>query len=380
MSVQQKYTICILLFLTGMNIISAQIIEHHGQAAAWATLNYSGGTGFQPGARYIPQVLLNKPINDKLKLEGELSADGYLSYTLLPDSTPGFSASASLYRTWLRLSGSRFEIRAGLQKINFGSALMLRPLMWFDRLDPRDPLQLTKGVYGILGKYYFENNANIWLWGLYGNKETKGFETVPSVATIPEFGTRFQLPFPRGEMAFTYHHRTAQFPDSWQVPPADADPFPENRYGFDIKADLGVGIWFEGTVIHQMQNYQPQFQSAMTIGLDYTLGIGEGLNVSVEQFTIKNSEDLLSAGTTGTFTGLSSGIPLSIITRVSAIIFYDWKNGEFYTFGNISFTWDKLAVNIIGFRNPRYIGLFGYEASQNLFSGYGGQVMVVYNY
>ena len=65
---------------------------------------------------------------------------------------------------------NKLHIEPGLQKINFGSATMLRPLMWFDQVDPRDPLQLTDGVWGVLGRYYFLNNANIWLWGLYGNK------------------------------------------------------------------------------------------------------------------------------------------------------------------------------------------------------------------
>ena len=69
----------------------------------------------------------------------------------------------------MRYSSDQFELRLGLQKINFGSASMLRPLMWFDQMDPRDPLHLTDGVWGLLARYYFLNNANIWLWGLYGN-------------------------------------------------------------------------------------------------------------------------------------------------------------------------------------------------------------------
>jgi len=55
---------------------------------------------------------------------------------------------------WIRLSTKQFELRAGLQKINFGSATLLRPLMWFDKIDPRDPLQLTDGVYALLARYY----------------------------------------------------------------------------------------------------------------------------------------------------------------------------------------------------------------------------------
>ena len=60
----------------------------------------------------------------KLKLDGELSADTYLSYSFLHDTTNDFESRLALYRLWLRLSGDRFEIRAGLQKINFGSACL----------------------------------------------------------------------------------------------------------------------------------------------------------------------------------------------------------------------------------------------------------------
>ena len=119
---------------------------------------------------------------------------------------------------WVKFSGDQFELRAGLQKINFGSAQMFRPLMWFDRIDPRDPLQLTDGVYGLLARYYFLNNANIWLWGLYGDDKIKGWELIPSKKNSIEYGGRVQLPLYTGEIAATYHHRTADpgpvLPDS----------------------------------------------------------------------------------------------------------------------------------------------------------------------
>lgn len=35
--------------------------------------------------------------------------------------------------------------------------------MRFDQVDPRDPLKLTDGVRGLLGRYCFLNNADIWL-------------------------------------------------------------------------------------------------------------------------------------------------------------------------------------------------------------------------
>ena len=38
----------------------------------------------------------------------------------------------------------------------------------------------TNGVNALLGRYYFNNNANIWLWGLYGNEDPRGFDITQS--------------------------------------------------------------------------------------------------------------------------------------------------------------------------------------------------------
>jgi hypothetical protein len=357
-----------------------QKIEFDGQAAGWLTVDHSGINGFQAGLRYIPQLLFNVPVSKKFKIDGELSADGNGNYTVQGDSAGYTDVSLKLYRAWLRFSGERFEVRAGLQKINFGSANMLRPLMWFDRVDPRDPLHLTTGVYGLLGKYYFLNNANIWLWTLYGNKETSGWETVPSNPYRPEFGGRIQLPVPRGEIAFSYHNREARFPADWQPPLTGPTTFTENRYGLDTKLDLGVGVWLEGTVTQSSSPDVPDFEKALTIGLDYTFKIGQGLNVIAENMFINTSESLTGSDNSQSLTGLSLGLPLSVITRASIIIFYDWKNNGWYNFANISFTFDKFIVNLIGFKNPRSFAIFNYDSGSNMFAGYGGQVMLVYNY
>jgi len=359
---------------------SAQKIDFNGQIAGWMTVNNSGSTGFQAGARYIPQILFDLPVSKKYKFDGEISADFLGNHTIQGDSSGYTDAKARFYRLWLRFSGERFEIRAGLQKINFGSANMLRPLMWFDRVDPRDPLKLTTGVYGLLGKYYFGNNANIWLWALYGNKQTKGWESVPSDPRRPEFGGRIQLPVPRGEIAFSYHNRQALFPDNWQPPLTGSKTFTENRYGVDTKLDLGVGVWLEGTVAQRSHPDIPDFEKALTIGIDYTFKVGQGLNVMVENMFISTSEILFSSDNSLSLTGLSLSLPVSVITRVSAIVFYDWKNKGWYNFANISFTFDKFSVNIIGFKNPKAFAIFNYYGRGNMFAGYGGQVMLVYNY
>ena len=111
--------------------------------------------------------------------------------------------------------------------------MLLRPIQWFNQIDPRDPLQLTNGVYAALGRYYFLNNANIWLWVLYGNEKTRGFDVLESNWKIPEIGTRIQYPIPKGEIALSYHYRTANSINQSFLNPYEK--IPEHRIGIDGK-------------------------------------------------------------------------------------------------------------------------------------------------
>ena len=112
---------------------------------------------------------------------------------------------------------------------------------------------MTNGVYGVLARYYFDNNANIWFWTLYGNKDPKGWEATDTYWKIPEGGMRIQYPMKKGEVALSYHYRTA---DSRELPLEGYQfkKIPENRIGFDGKWDVKIGLWVEGAWIHKSKN------------------------------------------------------------------------------------------------------------------------------
>ena len=60
---------------------------------------------------------------------------------------------------------------------------------------------------------------------------------------------------------------------------------PENRLALDGKWDIGVGFWFEGALIHQSTELLPlNYQRMLTLGVDYTFGLGNGLHVLSEHF------------------------------------------------------------------------------------------------
>ena len=161
-------------------LLYPQKLSFNGQLSAFHLSKIESPWQTANSLRYIPELKFTTPVSKEWKFDAEASAnaDARLNYTF-GDTLHG-SVKLKPYRIWGRFSSERFEVRAGLQKINFGSATLLRPLMWFDHMDPRDPLQLTDGVYAVLGRYFFQNNANIWLWGLLPGKTAKGSRSLPS--------------------------------------------------------------------------------------------------------------------------------------------------------------------------------------------------------
>jgi len=362
----------LLFFLPGNGF--SQTISTKGLITGWATINTDSSIKPLLGLRYIPEFSLAKSISSSINLDAEfsfnLTGSGRI-YSLENIPTKG---KGKPYRMWLRFSSSQFEARVGLQKINFGSATLLRPLMWFDSIDPRDPLQLTDGVYALLFRYYFLNNTNIWVWGLYGNNNPKGWETVNPKHNSPEFGGRIQTPLGNGELAFSYHHRRIEIPELLDIAP-------ENRLALDGKWDIGIGIWFESVLTHQSSDLLPfPWQSALNIGLDYTFGLGNGLNVTAEHFIYGAGREAFQAQEDIKFSALALNYPMSLLDNITGIFYYDWDNKEFYNFLSWQRTYDRWSFYLMGFWNPESFQIYQTQTGNNLFSGQGIQFMVVFNY
>jgi len=360
--------------------LHSQSLGFGGQAIGWTTFNPADPFQAQVGLRYIPEVSFSLPLGN-YTFDGEFSANLWGSGHLYPGDSLTLDEEVSPYRMWIRFSGDQFELRAGLQKINFGSAVLFRPLMWFDRIDPRDPLQLTDGVYGLLGRYYFLNNANIWLWALYGDDKTKGWEFLPSKKGSIEYGGRVQLPLYTGEIAASYHHRTADpngvVPDSIY----HGVTYPENRLAVDAKIDLGVGLWVEGALIHQDLDFTDlTYNTLLNVGMDYTFSVGSGLNVMAETFAYLQGEQPFGADEKMTFGLLSATYPLNIIHSIGTMLFYDFTGKEFYRFINWSMAYDKWSFYIMGYWNPETYTLYNLDYQTTLYSGWGFQLMAVFNH
>ncbi|MBD3276118.1 MAG: hypothetical protein GF372_12450, partial [Candidatus Marinimicrobia bacterium] len=253
-------TVTILFIVSGTGLTDIFSQEYRGQLSGWGTFqDFTAAKSFQNGGfRYLPELnwaVAGDPANMiDLQISANLFAihqAGMFDSGRQTDSQYIRKYDAEPYRWWIRYSTTNLEVRAGLQKINFGPAKLLRSLMWFDRLDPRDPLQLTEGVHALLGRYIFNNNTNIWAWGIYGQQETKGWEAVPTREGTGEFGGRVQYPLGFGDIGITVHSRQAEFemPANAAMFSSRALQYRENRVALDGFFDGGVGIWFESALI-----------------------------------------------------------------------------------------------------------------------------------
>jgi len=361
-----------------------QSVDLRGQASALARAASDPVLNFRSDFRYIPTAFGAIPVSDDGSIDGELSVDLHAWGIFSHESRPSTDAALDLYRSWLRWAAPRFEVRAGLQRISFGSATLFRPLMWFDAIDPRDPLQITKGVYALLGRYYASSTANLWLWGVYGQDEIKGWELIPTRKGSVEFGGRFQFPAFSGEAGLTYHHRTAEAGTRLPTPSGEVRQtvtIPENRIGIDGKWDIGPGIWIEGTLTRQETDaMQFPWQNAVTLGSDYTFAVGNGLTVLGEWFVQSYTGKVFTSGPTASVAGLSASYPVTIVDEVSAILYFDTKNTDLYTYAGWQRTYDDWVIHLIFFANPRRLLLIAPAREGISLPGNGGMVMVVFNH
>ena len=357
-------------------------ITFNGQVTAWGIGQFENPFGIQLAGRFVPTLLGNINLTPKTKIdfEASLNINGSSNFTgLRYDSVMG---QFKPYRIWVRLSSNdKWEVRLGLQKINFGTAKLFRPLMWFDGVDVRDPLQLTDGVYGALGRYYFPNNANIWLWTLMGNKNPKGYETIGSALWQPEIGGRIQIPAGPGQLAFSTNFRNIDVHTINLTAPENT-LLSEKRIGLDGKWDLGIGLWFESSVTKLDANTYNlnTVQDLWNIGADYTFGVGSGLGLTVEYFRYHTGNQFLVNGLAVNVVGSLFTYPVSILDNVSAMVFYIPGNNLVYNYVNWTRTYDNWTLYAIGYWNPESPLAISQSQSKNLFTGKGIQLMVNYNF
>ena len=375
MNKYRKIFILFFLIFFQENISKAQIQSDFKGQLSWLNA-YSNAQKFNSTLRYIPEYSAKYEFDSTRKIDFESSFNFTASY-FTDSGKVAFNPSA--YRLWVRYSTKQSELRLGLQKIDFGSATLLRPLQWFNRIDPRDPLRITNGVKALLGRYYFVNNANLWIWGLLNNTEVRGMDIFSTKRKYPEVGSRLQLPVPKGEIAFTYHHRTGILPENF---PAQVNSsFAENRIGFDTKLDLIAGIWVEGTSIFRNADLGSlRNQTALTLGTDYTFGVGSGLNLMFEKMWVGFGEKFGKYQQNIHLNALVGTYPININNRISVYGIYSKKSEISSLVGNFEHQFNKITAYLMFFHNRS--GSFSLLQNQmgTQFNGNGFNILLIYNH
>ena len=357
-----------VILLLPMTISKSQDFSFKGQLSLCGTgINSHDAWNGLSDLRYIPQFNFNYLLGEKDLLNTELLFNAYYE-----TGSISRDYGCKSYRAIVRYTTVQTEIQIGLQKIDFGPAQLLRPLMWFDRVDPRDPLKLTDGVYALRYKYSFLDNSLMWLWCLYGNTTNQGYEYFPSEKNIPELGGRIQLPVPAGEIAATFHTRRVD---------ATLFHYRENRYALDGRWDIGIGVWFE-SVWQQNMFRMPiyKWNTMTTIGMDYTLPEGNGIYILAEHMITTFSNTFWGNDQNRQISALMAAYSIDALDKLSLQEYYDWYHKNLYQYFQYQRTYDNLSINFSLFHYPENGGILFMSSETSFFSGYGLQMMLIYNY
>jgi hypothetical protein len=250
---------------------------------------------------------------------------------------------------------------------------LLRPLQWFDGIDPTDPLRMTNGVWGVLDRMYFKNNSTLWLWGLYGNTEARMWELYRPQRNMPELGLRFQQPVASGELALSGNVREVDLPNLI----GGAKRFLETKIGLDGKWDIGPGVWFEESLtLTSKDNPLGLRWNLLTIGADFAPEGIDGLSFTAEHM-LSHTRTILGT-TSANFSALMASQSINLFSRLSGILLYSWETGYLFRYLTYSLDFDQSSLHLIGFWNPFLTSLqTPLGTSAGSYAGYGLQLMYV---
>ena len=227
------------------------------------------------------------------------------------------------YRGWLRYSTQRIEARLGLQKVSFGPARVLRPLAWFDTIDPEDPIAQTEGVEAFRLRFFPSNSWALWTW------------IMKDVSDTLSYGGRGELSTSLGEWGLTLHQDT---------------DVSNTQVGIDFRYDGFIGFWNESVMI-KSDNIEIDM---ITVGADYTLPIASGVLIMTESMFISSKQNTTTSDQT--FTAFMASLPVGMFHNVMLISSLDWDENNTYNYLRWSSTYDNFSINCMASINPNEVG------------------------
>jgi len=340
--------IAIVLTSLSARLSASDWVDYKGQLSGEYTgLSIANSNTSIFTLRYIPDITLQAALSPDKSWDINISANLFSTFQTHVDGAT--THEADLYRLNTSYQTLQGDIRLGLQKVNFGPALLLRPLRWFDQVSPIDPLKLTDGVKGIRYRYVFLNNANIWFWILYDNSSLKGYEQGLTDDHTPELGGRYQFPLSRGELGLSYHQRKT-LTMGYSGDDLGYDLI-ERRVAIDGKWDIGAGVWFEYVQVDQGASSQSNqnWISMLTMGTDYTFLYGNGLHTLLEHMISTATDRAMRWYNPVQTSALQLSYPMTILDSFSFITLYSWERQQAFHYARWNRSYDNFAINLSAF-------------------------------
>jgi hypothetical protein len=347
-----------------------------GELSLSTTANSTEGENVYIITRYLPAFEIQKSLNSSWDYDLEVRWQLNWGSTL---DTLDFSESSfnmDPYRIALNLQSSHSEYIIGLQKINFGPARILRPLMWFDALDPTDPLELTSGVTGLSATYHYDFGWSSQAWILLAD-DPIGWEVFPDKSGTVETGGRINIPSNQGQIGVSTHFRIADIDTFYSD---DLDLY-EGRIGLDGFWDVGIGLWVESVYKHQELSTEPFLEQIQaTLGADYTIWVGNGLHLMAEHMVVNTwNSPLIEDQTLQLTTAMLSYSP-TMFDQMSLLVLMNWENETPLAYLSWGRTYDNFRFSAGAFYTKLDETQSNTSAFSSDFSGKGIQLTVAYNH
>ena len=313
-----RYLLLVLIYLNINIFLFSQSYSIKGQF--WAIGEFiENQSDFMPQLSYIPTLSAYYELSRGKMVDLEWAYRFGRSY--IGDSLEEHYEKP--YRGWLRYSTQRIEARLGLQKVSFGPARVLRPLAWFDTIDPEDPIAHTEGVEAFRLQFFPSNSLALWTW------------IMKDVSDTLSYGGRGELSTSLGEWGFTFHQDT---------------DVSNTQVGIDFRYDGFIGFWNESVMI-KSDNIEIDM---ITVGADYTLPIASGVLIMTESMFISSNQNTTTPDQT--FTAFMASLPVGMFHNVMLISSVDWDKNNTYNYLRWSRIYDKFSINCMASINPNEVG------------------------
>ena len=327
--------------------------------------NYASAEG---RAGYIPELNLRAGQSGGAQLEALFAfRSSYLYRLRLSPDRWETAGSEGVYRLWMQLRSTRWDLRLGRQKIAFGPGQFLRPLAWFDTLDLRDPTGQTRGVDAVRVRFFPNDRLSVWGWGIVQNIAGLGYD-------LKDFSPGGRAEYLLGdiELGFTFHQENFSGRST-----------PRSRMALDFRTDKIIGLWAEAYALTDNNDEASISRSdVLMVGVDYTLPIGSGVLVMAEHLQSRSVNTIGGTAARTQATAVLGALPLGLFDRLTAVAYFLHEDNFSSYFFMWQRTYDFWSLSVLMFANPprSELGSLGNIFPSVVGVGTSVQLLLVFNH